>query len=68
MIESYARVTNAHPSKKCMDGIVKTIQDKIAKDESEFCEYSEKICKGLKDMKAMLLPFLNQQKQNAQLR
>ena len=62
MIESNAKVTNAHPSKKCMDEIVKTVQDKIAKDESEFCEYSEKICKGLKDMKANVSAVLESAK------
>lgn len=51
-IDRYAGVTLRHPSKKCMDNIAKAIEDKVAKDETEFCEYSKKICNNLKTIKA----------------
>lgn len=62
-IGANARVTNSHPSKKCMDDIVKIVNEKIAKDEAEYCEYSEKICNNLKLTKANITKILEETKQ-----
>ncbi|MFY7992969.1 MAG: hypothetical protein ACOVP4_06740 [Bacteriovoracaceae bacterium] len=50
-IDTYAGVTNAHPSKKCMESIFQKISEKISKEEKEYCDYSEKICKNLSDLR-----------------
>ncbi|GEM_PF-4879839 len=58
VIDSYAAVTNTQPSKKCMDSIVKIVTEKVAKDEAEYCEYSEKICKNLQALKGSVETLL----------
>lgn len=50
-VNRYASMTLRHPSKKCIETIAKSIEEKIAKDQAEFCEYSKNICNELKALK-----------------